>query len=320
MMKSALLMAAGAGLATALMLALPALRSDPAGAGDDGSEAAAPPMAEPLVMDAALRARLGIGVSALAPARVATAAPGFARALDIGPLAAIDGEIRSARAAAATSAADAARLTDLAAHDQSASARAVQVAVAQATADRVRVELALRRAALEYGPGLASLSDAQRMALIADVAAGQAALLRIDVPGSPTITRITVGDSPVPVQLLGRAAQADPRVQGAALLAVLRGASVRLAPAGRQLPAIISGSGQDNGTIVPRSALLRQNGDLFVYVAAGNRFERRVISAGRPVAAGWFTTDIAPGTSIVTAGAGSVLAAETGAEAGAGDE
>jgi hypothetical protein len=319
LLKSAALLAAGAALAVAAMLALPALHLPAAvGDSDDESVAAAPPLASPLAMDAATRQRLGVGVSALPLARVTAATAGFARALDIGPLAAIDGEIRTARAAAVTSAADAARLQDLAAQDQSASARAVQLALAQATADRVRVDLALRRVALEFGPGLARLTDAQRMALITAVADGQAALLRIDVPGSPAITHIGVGDPPAPVQLLGRAAAADLRVQGVALLAVLRGPGVRLAPAGRQLPAMVESSGQDTGVIIPRSALLRQNGDLFVYVAKGDRFERRVISGGRPVPAGWFTSNgLAPGDIIVTAGAGMVLAAENG---GAGED
>lgn len=311
-MKSAALVAAGAGVAVAIMLAVshgPGTVQQP-----DESVAAAAPLAEPLKMDATTRARLGISITPLTAASLAAVTAGFARALDIGPLAAIDGEIRTARAAAAASAADAARLKDLAAQDQSASARSVQLAVAQATVDRVRVDLALRRVALEFGPGLARLGDAARMALISDVAAGRAALLRIDVPGAPAITGVSVGDPPVPVLLLGRAAAADPRVQGLALLAILRGPGVPLAPSGRQLPAIVGSSGRENGTVVPRAALLRQNGDVFVYVAVGDRFERRLIPAGRPVADGWFTgSGLKPGDRVVTGGAGTLLAAENGA-------
>jgi hypothetical protein len=306
--RSAALVAVGAGLAVAVMLALPAGSGAPA---VDESVAAAPALAEPLRMDAATQNRLGIGVSRLAPASLSAMSAGFARALDIGPLAAIDSEIRTARAAAATSAADLARLQALASEDQSASARAVQLAVAQATADQVRVDLAVRRVALEFGPGLARLGESARMALINDVAAGRAALLRIDVPGAPAIIGIKVGDPPMPVMVLGRAAAADPRVQGLALLAILRGPGVRLAPAGRQLAAIVGNSGREAGTIVPRAALLRQNGDVFVYVMAGDHFERRLIADGRPVADGWFTgTVLKPGDLVVTRGAGTLFAAE----------
>lgn len=308
--RSAALMATGAVIAVAGVLGWQSLHVEPA-APHAAVAALAPPEA-PLRFDAATRARLGIAVTRLEPAGTAVVTNGFARALDIGPLAVIDSEIRSARAAAVASAADAARLRDLAAQDQSASARSVQVAAAQAIADRLRVDLAVRRVALEFGPGLARLGDGQRMALIADVAAGRAALLRIDVPGSAPITGVRVGDPAVAVTVLGPASAADARVQGLALLAILRGASVREAAAGRQLAAIIGGGGREAGTIVPRAALLRQKGEMFVYVADGDRFERRTLAAARPVADGWFTVgDVKPGDMVVTTGAGTVLAAET---------
>jgi hypothetical protein len=313
-MRSAGLMAAGAALAVAGVLAWQSAHDGAPEA--DESVAAAPPIDGPLRMDAATRTRLGIAVTRLVPATSTIVTNGFARALDIGPLAAIDSEIRTARAAAAASAADAQRLRDLAAQDQSASARSVQAAAAAATADRVRVDLAVRRVALEFGPGLARLGEGARMALITDVAAGRAALLRIDVPGSAAVTGVRVGDPAVPVTVLGAASAADPRVQGVALLAILRGPGVREAAAGRQLPAIIAGGGREAGTIVPRAALLRQKGDVFVYIASGNRFERRILAAARPVADGWFTAgDVKPGDMVVTVGAGNVLAAETGAAA-----
>ncbi len=314
-MRSAGLMAAGAIVAVAAVLMWHSVHDGIPEA--DTSVAAAPPIEGPLKMDAANRKRLGIIVTRLQLASAARVTAGFTRALDIGPLAAIDSEIRTARAAAAASAADAARLRDLAAQDQSASARSVQVANAQATGDRLRVDLAVRRIALEYGPGLARLGETARMQLIGDVAAGRAALLRIDVPGAAPVTSVRVGDPAVAVIMLGPASAADPRVQGVALLAILRGPGVREAAAGRQLPAIIGSGAAEAGTIVPRGALLRQHGDVFVYVAKGDRFERRILSAARPVADGWFTaSDLTPGDTIVTAGAGSLLAAENGAVGG----
>ncbi len=315
--RSGALLATGAALAVAGMLGWQSLHGT--APRPDESAAAVPASApgDALTMSAATRQRLGIATTRLLPARTAAVSNGFARVLDIGPLAAIDSEIRTARAAAAASAADAARLKDLARQDQSASARSVQVAEAQATADRLRVDLAGRRVALEYGPGLAKLGDAARMALIADVAAGRAALVRVDVPGSAPVRGVRVGDPATGVTLLGPASAADARVQGLALLAILRGPGVRSAAAGRLLPAIIGGGGSDDGTIVPRSALLRQKGDVFVYVAIGDHFERRALAAARPVADGWFTTsDVKPGDVVVTAGAGSVLAAEGGATGG----
>ena len=310
--RAAGLMATGAALAVAGVLGWQSLHSSAPAV--DASVAAAPPVESPLSMDAATRTRLGIAVQRLPMASAPRVTSGFARALDIGPLAAIDSEIRTARAAAAASAADAARLRDLANEDQSASVRSVQVAAAQAAADRVRVDLATRRIALEFGAGLARLGDAARLGLIDDVAAGRAALLRIDMPGADPVTGVRVGNPAVAVAIMGRAAAADPRVQGVAMLAILRGPGVREAAAGRQLPATIASGSAEAGTIVPRGALLRQHGDVFVYVASGDRFERHVLTAARPVADGWFTKiDVKPGDMVVTAGAGTLLAAENGA-------
>ena len=297
---------AGAGVAVAALLGWQALHppSPPAAA----PEAAA---TDPLLLSADARRRLGIVFQAF------NLFPHLTRAIDVGPLAAIDSEIETARAAAAASAADAARLQGLAAADQSASARAVQTAQAQAVADRVRVDQAMRRTALEFGPGLARLTAAERGALVGAIAAGQAALLRIDVPGIVAPTGVQVGDPPAAVTLIGPAIAADPRLQGTALLAILRGPAARGATTGRLLPAIVSLGSRQAGTIVPRDAVVRWQGQLWVYVPQGQGFERHVLTAARPVAAGWFTaTDLAPGDPIVTAGAGALLAAERGAAGG----
>ena len=311
LMRSLTLVAAGAGLATAGLFLWQA------GTGRDNQEPAVVEQtveADPLALDAGQKARLGIKTGTLAAAQDAAGLAAFARALDVGPLAAIDSEILTARAAAATSAADAARLADLARQDQSASARSVQVAAAQATADRLRVALAERRVALEFGPGLARMGTAGRGILIADVAARNAALLRIDVPGGGSATgHVTVGDPARPVTLLGPAAATDARIQGVSLLAVLRGPGARDAAAGRLLPARITGGPTIAGTIVPAAAVIRSRGQLWVYVPRAGAFERRAIADARPVGGGWFVaTGVRPGDTIVTSGAGALLGIENG--------
>ena len=309
--RSLALMAAGAGLAVAGVVAWQARDAAEHGATPVATEAEP---AEPLALDAAQRARLGIVTGVLAPAQDQQGRTAFARAVDAGPLAAIDSEILIARAAAAASAADAARLADLARQDQSASARSVQAAVAQATADRARLALAERRVALEFGPGLARLGSAARAALIADIAAGRAALLRIDSPGqADTVGRVTVGDPPVPITVLGTAATSDARIQGAAFLGVLRGPGAREAAAGRLLAARIAGGGRETGTILPSAAVVRMAGQLWAYVPKGASFERRALAQARPVDGGWFTTSgVRPGNTVVIKGAGTLLGIENG--------
>jgi hypothetical protein len=269
-------------------------------------------------LTAAQQQHLGIAITVLAPASAPLQTAGFARAIDTAPLAMIDSEIATARAAAAASTADAARLRALAAADQSASARSVQAAEAQAATDRLRIKLAEQRIGLEFGPGLARLDTAARGRLIADIAAGRAALLRIDVPGAAVAFAMRVGDPGVAVTILGPAAAADVRVQGAALLAILRGPLVRETAAGRMLPATIGIGGTSAGTSVPRSAVLRWQGRLWVFVANGSGFERRSLDGARAVTDGWFATSgVKPGDRVVTAGAESLLAAEQAPPPGA---
>jgi hypothetical protein len=138
--------------------------------------------------------------------------------------------------------------------------------------------------------------------------------LRIDIPGeNPGVGAISVGDPPVPVTVLGAASATDARVQGASLLAILRGPSVSDAAAGRLLPAGIAGGARESGTIVPRSAVVRAYGRLWVFVPKGDGFERHAVDGARPVDAGWFVTNgVKPGEKIVTTGAGVLRGIEIG--------
>jgi len=313
--QAAALVALGAVLAAVVMLLW-----SPAARDDDEAPAAktveAPRDGE-VALDTATQKRLGIGLVTLAAAAAPVLETGFARALDIAPLAAIDSEIIIARAAATASAADAKRLAVLAAADQSASARAVEAARALAVADRARVELAVRRVALEFGPGAASLGDSGRALLIADIAAGRAALLRIDVPGNRPAAGAVIRINDGSATILGAAASVDPRLQTAGVLAILRGAAVRDAGVGRLLPVTMATRGTAIGVTVPRPAVLRWHGSLWVYrQAAPGRFERIELPDARPMDAGWFVVaGVRPGDRIVAAGAGALLAAERGSQA-----
>ena len=113
--------------------------------------------------------------------------------------------------------------------------------------------------------------------------------------------------------MLGAAATSDARIQGAALLGVLRGPGAREAAAGRLLPARIAGGGRETGTIVPAAAVVRTAGQLWAYVLKGASFERRALVEARPVDGGWFTASgVRPGDTVVIKGAGALLGIENG--------
>src|SRR6185295_11625718 len=193
-------------------------------------------------MDAETQARMSVHVAPVATASSPQSVEGFARVMDVGPLAAIESEVSAAEAAAAASDREYRRLAALAAQDQAASARSVDAARAQAAADAARAKLAARRIGLEWGAGLGKLSEAARSRLLTDIAAGRAALLRIDAPGATAAVtqasvRLEETSSPIPVAILGPSVAADARLQTAGLLGLVRGDAARTLPTGRLLQA-----------------------------------------------------------------------------------
>lgn len=283
------------------------------------SEAAPAETIEPGVhMDAATQQRTGVVVSAIEAINAPRSIEGYARVMDVGPLAAIDAEVGAAQSAAVASREEYRRLQALAAADQAASVRAVEAARAQAGADSARAELASRRIGLEWGPGLVRLSPAQRSQVLSDVAAGRAALMRVDASGASQGTRRVLlrpdAGQPIVATILGAAGGADPRLQTAGVLAVVRGGEAARLPAGRLIGALIELGGAEPGFLLPSAAIIRTENAMWVYVRTGaDTFERRVLQGARAIDRGWFApAGFAAGDMIVTDGAASLLAAERG--------
>jgi hypothetical protein len=283
------------------------------------AEAAAEAPADGVKMDAETQAKMGVKVAAPVAAVAAQTLQGFARVMDVGPLAAIESEVSAAEAAAAASSEEHRRLAALAAQDQAASARSVEAAKAQAAADAARVSLATRRIGLEWGPALERMPDGERSRLLTDIAAGRAVLLRIDAPGATAkVTRASVradrDAASIPVAIIGPAAAADARLQTAGLLGLVRGAAAQTLPTGRLMQADLELGATEEGFALPESALLRAEGSVFVYMKTGpDTFARREVADGRATANGWFVAEgFKPDEQVVVDGAASLLAAEQG--------
>lgn len=277
------------------------------------------------VRDQTLRQRLGIVVAPLAAWSGAQQAGGFAKGLDASALAAIVAEIDSARATAAASQAEATRLDALYRSDVSASRRALEAARAQAAADLARLRLARQRIGLEYGPGLAELGDAGVRQLVSRIAAGDAALIRIDVPGAllvrGTAVQVRAGDLVAGARVLGAAAAADSKLQSAGVLAVVTGPEARQVLAGRVLSVQAASGGSVSGVLVPRDAIVRYQGQMWVFRQEGGKFEREVLIDPQPVEAGWLVRGgLKPGETIVIHGGTGLLALETRPAQSSGEE
>ncbi len=285
---------------------------------------AAPALAAGVVLklDAATQKRLGIATAPLAAANRGAAVRGFARAVDAVPLATLDADIAAAAAALAASQAEANRTRALNAADQTVSKKAAEAAAAQARADGAKLALLRRRLGLEWGPSIASMSEARRGRLIADLAAGRATLVRIDsAAGISTLRGVATidvgGGASARAAILGPARVGDPRLQSTGLLALVTGPQAMALGVGAVAPASIAAGAGAQGVLIPREALLRTTGQTFAYVRRdAASFERRAVAGGISDPAGLFvTTGFRPGDSVVVKGAAQLFAAETPSQA-----
>jgi len=273
-------------------------------------------------LEIAAQSRLGVTTVKLAPTRAPRIIEAIGRVLDIGALAQLDAEIESAAASSHASASEAKRLELLASDDLNASRQAVEAANAQSAADAARLQFALQRLALEWGPGLASLNSQQRQELINQITAGQAALLRIDplepqsLTGTGVELRPDANSPPIVTESLGPATMVDPQMQTRGQLVMVRGDDASGLRPGRVLAAQIDSGQILDGVILPRSALVRIDGSTWAYLRRGDdEFVRREVVGARMQSEGWFVSaGFAPGDEIVNAGAGSLLAVERGGE------
>ena len=289
---------------------------------------AGPALAEtevkPVKLAVEIQHKLGLAVQPLAAAvRVATLS-GYAKVLDPSPLAQLDSDIQTAAAAASASAAEAARSKALNADDQAVSVKALQAAESQARGDASKLALLRRRLGLEWGAGIAKMSDRQREALIGDLAAGRAALVRIDTStgqGQAGLRTVDIDFGPLGVfhgTVLGSARAADARLMSPGLIARVGGKNAGLLSNGLSAPVTLTASGPVKGVVAPRAALLRSGGETWVYVrTAEESFVRKPVEGGRPERDGLFTSiGLKPGEQVVTAGAAQLFAAETPAPKG----
>lgn len=281
---------------------------------------AAPALAAGVVLKigAATQARLGIATAPLAAASRSTTVRGFARAVDAVPLATLNSDIGAAVAALAASQAEATRTRALNAADQTVSRKLAEAAAAQARADAAKLSLLRQRLGLEWGPSVQGLSDARRSRLIADLAAGRAALVRIDSAGGLShlrgVATIDLGVAGVAhAAILGPARVGDPRLQATGLLALVSGPQAMSLGSGTVAPATLATGAGANGVMIPRAALLRTAGQTFAYVRRdAASFERRPIVGGMSDPGGLFVASgFRPGEPVVVKGAAQLFAAET---------
>ena len=277
--------------------------------------AVAPALGQPLpyagiAATADAQARLGVRTAVLTRQTRTGQIDAFAKVLDPGPLAALETDLEAAQAAAAASAAEAKRAQALNAAGGGVAKKDAEAAASQAKSDAAHLALLRQRIGLEWGPGLARLTDAGRRALIAELARGEAALVHVDTPNNDgqadaRSVEIDVGSGSAHGLVLGAARAAEPRLQSSGLIAVVRGRSAVLLSTGLIQSAHINTKASAPGVVIPREAVIRFEGSDWAYVRrTGVAFERRRIDNPLPEAAGLFVTGgFRPGEAVVVQGA-----------------
>jgi hypothetical protein len=283
---------------------------------------------KPVKLPTEVQAKLGLKSEPLKTRTSAATLSGFVKVLDPAPLAQLDSDIDAAEAAAEASQAEFVRSQALNKDGQTVAAKQVEAARAQARADATKLALLRRRVGLEWGDGVARMSTRQRGQLLADIAAGKAALVRIDTPsgeGLMGLKSVELDLGPlgsVRATVLGTARAADPRLLSPGLIATARGRGVRSLSVGLSAPVKLAASAAVTGVVAPRAALLRSKGKTWVYVRTGaETFLRKEVEDSRGDPAGLFTpAGLKAGEQVVTQGAAALFAAETNASEEGGDK
>ncbi len=273
-------------------------------------------------LDAEAQKKAGLQLSPLGDASLAPEIKATARVLDPAPLAALLSENAAARAALDASQKELERLKVLD-RDQNTSARALEAATAAVQRDQIAAEAARLKFVTSWGPAIAGQKDLT--GFVASLASQESALVRVDLtpgdtpktpPAGIRVASLNAPELPEDTQLLGPAASIDPQTQGHGYLCLVKGGA--LIP-GATLSARLTLAGAPvHGVIVPRAAIVRHEGEAFVYVQTDpDLFLRKEIELVRPVAQGWFVEEgLKAGDKVVTVGAQQLLSEELKGEGG----
>ncbi|HZZ31031.1 MAG TPA: hypothetical protein VFE10_03480 [Phenylobacterium sp.] len=266
---------------------------------------------------------LGITTERLVTAHHRAQIDAFAKVLDPGPLAQLNSDLLSSIVTAKASRAEAARAETLSTTGGALARKDAEAAQAQAGSDALRVTLLRQRLGLEWGPGIARLSDARRQRLILDLSRGAAALVHVDTPsnagqaGARTV-KLDVGSDSVVGVVLGPARTAEPRLQSSGLIVEVIGRSAILLSVGLTQSAHIDTGDPQAGVLLKRQSVVRYNQALWAYVRRSDtQFERRLLQDAVAEEGGFFVSKgLAPGETVVVAGVAGLFAADLAAPQG----
>jgi len=259
----------------------------------------------------------GIKVAALEAVETKPEIKAYGRVLDPSILATQFVDIGTAQAALAASRKEHERLKALNAQNQNVSARSLEAAEAIVKRDEIALDAARAKLKLTWGETIASSKDLA--GFVDSLVSLRAALVRIDVPLGESINVLPSGGRIGPVnaetnlvdaKVLGIATSADLQSQGQGFLFLVEGA--RFLPGASVIGYVQIPGESRKGVLLPASAIVRYEGEAFVYVQESDeKFVREEVKLDTPLKNGWLVADgLKAGEKVVVSAAQQLLSEE----------
>jgi len=261
--------------------------------------------------------QIGLQLTELREETVRSEIKAYGHVLDPLPLGALVIEISTAQANLETSRKEFERLKGLHELGQNVSTRALESAEAAWKRDQIALESAHLRLTTGWGKKITELPNLGDF--VHSLAQIETALVRLDLPlgeafeKPPMTGRVApLADeaNPVPVEFFGPVFAADQQSQGRGFLFFVN--SNALPPGTAVIGWLTVPDEPAKGLVVPRLALVRHEGETFVFrEASPDLFERKAIKQRQPLTNGWFIqSELKAGEKIVTKGAQELLSEE----------
>ena len=258
--------------------------------------------------------QMGLHVEAVAVAKLADETRTYGRVLNAAELPLMLAEIDVAEIALKGSRLTYDRLKRLNGEAGTVSEQKVEEANEAVKKDEVALQAAKIKLTTAWGQAVAQRANLEDLAR--QIAANEAALIRLDFPPGentpPKSVRVALPgseDHSVLAEILGPAPAADPITQSSSLVCLVK---AKAWVPGAALVGWFAGEPQEAPVLsVPRTALLRHEGAVFVYQRQEEEFKRVPVELARSSGKAWLIrADLKEGDEVVTRGAQQVLAEE----------
>jgi hypothetical protein len=271
------------------------------------------------------QARIGLETAGLTAVTQSQELTAYGVVLDPAPLATVNAEVASARAAVEASRAEYERARLLHSEQQNVSLRDFEAARAKFQADEAQLNLRNQRLADEWGTKISAMAPAERASLIDALTKRAAGIIRLSLPSGrslsqePTEARIAVlgyEARPLITRSVWPAPNADSHLQGQGFLLKVEAQGFSLRPGTAVTGRLESPGTAKPGVVVPEAAVVRTGDRAWAYVQIGpTQFERRQLEVTMPAARGWFVTSgFGAGDHVVVTGAQALLSEELKAQ------